>query len=541
MAQKKNFNIGGDPLPPVVDLDTRRDGNTALGSVTIRLPLPHGSIELHSFDKHVGQGYDTVLNIFVQSIRQMILSGRPEPYSVQSMIGSSLKHWFLFCHERAQALGAEITIADIDKNFLEEFTGWLRLRLRPDGERWSLNTGRTVYQKIKIVLDDLCKRQLIPAPDDLFPDNPFPSATALHNRRNYIRPMSDTERDSVISALVMETSQLFDGVHHPQSTVMTRIALCAFAMFLKTGLNATPLLELPRDPAQAFMDHPRSNRKILVTFKRRAYSEKLTPLVPAESRVVSLDVYRLFLKVREITEPFVAQCANPAIAERLWIFPDSEGNVRSISTADMSSVATRFSERNGLVRDDGTPMKITSQLFRNTRINRAWRATKGDLLATSRTAGNTPKVAESYLAVTPDMLEDHRLAGEVMITTLLDSPLAKTPIASCRDPIEGELAPKDGSPCMDFLSCFRCKSQVITGDDLHRLFSFYWALLNERDRIGAESWKKAFAHIIRVIDRDIVPRFTDQNMVEVQRARARAEPHPMWRSREALLALGSVL
>jgi hypothetical protein len=537
MARKKDFTIGGAPLARI----TTRSTVDARADVDLRLPLPHGETKTYSFSDHLGHGYDEIVHACVQSIEQMIRVGRPEPYSLRTTIESGLRHWFAFCRDHVNGGAATLALGSVEKRTIESFIAWLHLRVKPDGERWSLNTARTVYAKVKIVLGDLCARRLLPS-DDFFPPNPFPRATAPENRRAYICPLSDREREHIIKALAAETSQIFDGTH--ASSLRVRLAPCAFAILLKTGLNPTPLLELPRDPMKAFMDHPRVNRRILVTFKRRAEKNTPTPLEPAESRVVSLDVYRLYLKVAELTALHVGNAGDPHIAERLWIFEQADGRVRGLSVEDLSGAATDFTNRHMLVRDDGTRLKMTSQLFRNTRINRIWRASKGDLLATARSAGHTPAVTDRYLAVTPDMLEEHRLAGEVMVQKLAETgraSLAKTPVASCRDPYGGDRAPNNRSPCVDFLSCFRCKSQVITSDDLYRLFSFYWAVLNERERIGAKNWRKVFAWIVRIIDRDVAPRFNDQKMVQEAKTRARHDPHPMWRSREALLAIGSVL
>jgi hypothetical protein len=184
---------------------------------------------------------------------------------------------------------------------------------------------------------------------------------------------------------------------------------------------------------------------------------------------------------------------------------------------------------------------MSSQLFRNTKLNRVWRASKGDLLATAKSGSNTPHVAERYLTVTPDMLEEHRLAGEVLVETLSGNvPREATPHSGCKDSINGELAPQNGEHCVDFLSCFRCKSQVILQDDLYKLFSFYWALFAQRSHVGSDNWKKLFGWIVRIIDRDISPNF-DAKVVAREKARARMEPHPMWRSPSVLAALRSVL
>ncbi len=539
MARKKDFTIGGAPLPPV---STHAEIG-APSDACFRLPLPHGAVKTYSFHEHLGHGYDEIVHACVQSIAQMIQVGRPEPYSIRTIVESGVRHWFGFCRDHVRACATALTLGSIDTRTVEAFIAWLHMRLKSDGERWSPNTQRTVYAKVKTVLGDLGDRRLLPS-DDLFPTNPFPRATALENRRAYIPPLSDRERERIIKVLTVETSQIFDGTH--ASSLRVRIALCAFAILLKTGLNPTPLLEIPRDPLKAFDDHPRANRKILKTFKRRSNKETLTPLHKPELdelRVVSLDIYRLYMKVVELTEPHVCKATSSEVRQRLWITPSKDESARGLSVEDLSQVASDFTDRHSLIRDDGTRLKMTSQLFRNTRINRTWRASKGDLLATARSADQTPDVTDRYLTVTPDMREEHRLAGEIMVRSLVEAgriDVQKTPISSCRDPYNGHRAPKDGKACVDFLSCFRCKSQVITGDDLYRLFSFYWAVWNERERIGAKGWRKVFSWIVRVIDRDVAPRF-DSQMVQEAKTRARSDPHPMWRSREALLAIGSVV
>jgi hypothetical protein len=57
--------------------------------------------------------------------------------------------------------------------------------------------------------------------------------------------------------------------------------------------------------------------------------------------------------------------------------------------------------------------------------------------------------------------------------------------------------------------------------------------VHERECIGARSWARHFGHIIRIIDRDIAPRFPPK-IVAAERAKAKASPHPFWRNRDQL-------
>ena len=88
---------------------------------------------------------------------------------------------------------------------------------------------------------------------------------------------------------------------------------------------------------------------------------------------------------------------------------------------------------------------------------------------------------------------------------------------------------------MSFLNCIRCSNYVVTGDDLHRLFSFYWRILDERTRMPPKRWQREFAHIIRLIDRDVIAvglakGIFKKKAVELERQRARIHSHPFWQS-----------
>lgn len=87
---------------------------------------------------------------------------------------------------------------------------------------------------------------------------------------------------------------------------------------------------------------------------------------------------------------------------------------------------------------------------------------------------------------------------------------------------------------MSFINCLRCRNYVVTGDDLYRLFSFYWRVLKEQARMEPKRWRRQFAHIVRLIDRDVIDSGLTQGvfkqaMVNAERERARVDPHPFWR------------
>ena len=92
---------------------------------------------------------------------------------------------------------------------------------------------------------------------------------------------------------------------------------------------------------------------------------------------------------------------------------------------------------------------------------------------------------------------------------------------------------------MSFMNCLRCRNYVITGDDLYRLFSFYWLIVRERDVVEKRKWRRKYAHIIRLIDRDVIEKGIQTKVfartrVDAAREKARVSPHPFWSNSSSL-------
>ena len=74
---------------------------------------------------------------------------------------------------------------------------------------------------------------------------------------------------------------------------------------------------------------------------------------------------------------------------------------------------------------------------------------------------------------------------------------------------------------------------MVTGDDLYRVYSLYWLLVRERERIGLHNWSRYYAHIIRIVDRQIAPQFDETEVLQA-RVDAKNTPHPFWRDPQML-------
>lgn len=541
MAERKNFTVGGAVSEPISPTPL---GNHTSSCNEVDIKLSTGKVFFYSFKKYEGLHFDQILYCCVEATQKMADEGIKEPDGLKTVVNSGLERFFQFLAQKKSA--KELRLEHINKGMILEFTSWLRLLNMKNGELISENTARSCYSKAKIVLGRLCEAKLITGGTSIFPKNPFPGATSPYKRRGVVEALSERERESVMLPLKNEIAKVMSGTHWLSEK--TQIGLCAFGVFLKLGLNATSLLEIPRDLSKCFVEHPSRNKRILLTQKRRARKNQSVPVLKsAEDELgqaavtVPFDVYRICEKVLSITAPLVYKANSKENSEKLWIYEHLDGEVYGLSAEDLSGIANAFTARHQLVRDDGGKLKMSTQLFRNSKINAVWRKTGGDLLATSISAANMPKVTEAYLQVSLEQIESHRFAGEVM-TSFLSTPgvsYEQTPVAGCNDIHNGERAPKNGSTCTDFLSCFRCSAQVILRNELHKLFSFYWALLSQFGNVSRKIWKNNYAWVIRVIDRDISSRF-DPETIRKEKERARANPHPMWRDHQIRSSIISV-
>lgn len=530
MAKKKDFALGGTDLPLPYQEKARALTINGESAFLVQIEFINGSSQNYDFCKYANKGFDQIMSAFLHVICEVRDSRPQDMITIAGLLKEGARYFFEFCAELCNGQ-ITLTLKSIDPSFIEIYAGWLSNRTKENGELWSRNTARTAFSKTKTVLKLLIERRLVENVPGLLPRGLFPGATSPLNRRKKIRSLSENETDKVLAALIPVVTQIYYS-----ETILTRksLSFLALAIFLSIGVNVTPLFSMQRDLSLHFFDHPMVNRKLLYLSKKRANKEIVTPL--EDGLTVSLDVFKICMRVKENADKVAAQLGSKA-GDQLWIYRSQDGEkLRILSHHCLSDTASSFATVENLERDDGRPLKMSSQLFRNTRHNKIAKASRGNLLAIARSSGNTPRVASRYLDVSAEQTAKHRFAGEALVEKLIF--YEKTPVASCKDIINGDLAPKTGEPCLDFFSCFRCKSQVITGDDLYRLYSFYWAIYRERAHIGAKKWKAYFSWLIRVIDRDIAPLFKKE-AIKLASETARDAPHPMWRSREALLIRGA--
>nr|WP_290442815.1 phage integrase SAM-like domain-containing protein [Halomonas sp. OfavH-34-E] len=510
---------------------------TNLPPANMVVSLPEGATDLRklNFAKHYGNGCDVVVyatqRVLDRMAKASIESGGKthSAASLDTYFSNGVSSFLPFCATMASALGRELRLDDIDRQFIDHFIS----HLRQMGHRTATQKSR--YQSAKSILVAMGKSGWIA--NDIFPRNPFPNSNRSHKGQT---ALSEPERHSVLRAMKADMREIIKG-----SGPLTSYELvtCLLAIAARTGINPTPASELLTD---CLLPHPiKNDRYVLVSFKRRGGSthiQSLRRVGDIESMVSALpDVARIIDLVR-------VRNASPRQAsdypQRLFVYVNRDfinaGKISRMTMNTLSRGIKAFIDRHQIEDADGEPLKLNVMRLRKTFENRLFALSGQDPFLTARLGGHTLKVSDNYYLEAPESAEkDWRFMGQVRTEELLNhgkfAPLSTqcTPIARCRDTLNGERAPGNGEHCQKFLACFRCQSFVVTGDDLHRVFSLYWALVKMRRKMGASAWKRVYGHIIRIIDQEITPQF-DTEQVSIQRQRAKVDPHPFWRDPERL-------
>lgn len=554
MGKRKAF-IKTDLSTPTVE--HTRD---AAGAVVLQLDIIPPANTVVTFHRGVGSGakqfefrgwyglgHDPVTYVCQRQIERF-LDGQDKELTdltVRTLCQSGLTTFLDYLTQLSIALRRELTLADVNR---ETIDGYL-ISLRDSGV--STITQKNQYTNTKSVLSAICQRGIIDkvasGDDATFPRNPFPG---VHRRRDRgERPLSKAQRQAFSAAVKAAVMPLFSDATPPTSELL---AYALLIVALHTGRNTWPLLEMTRDCLHA---HPKNDRLFLVLYKRRSHSTNRVVLRSDERSDLSVHsmptirptVARLIQRVLELSD-LLRDEAPLNLRSRVWLYSmrsagggvGATGEISALNTATLDRAIKLLVERSNLRDTDGAPLRINVSRLRKTFVNRVYEILDGDIVSTASAAGNTVKVTDvNYLRPGEHAQKNWRFMGVALVTELLNNTIGateKTPVGQCSDSEHGDYAPKrDGASCMSFLNCIRCRNYVVTGDDLYRLFSFYWRILSERSRMPPKRWQREFAHIIRLIDQDVIAvglakGIFKKALVDSERERARRAPHPFWKS-----------
>lgn len=468
--------------------------------------------------------------------------------------------------DEMERTGEPITrLNQIDGQTLKVYLAWLETQIAGVGPRrglpLSLSAKKNAYAVVKAILVNRQRK----VPDCLnpllkFPKSPFPNINHLVPKR---QAYSKDEQDKIVAACNQDLRLIHeDGVEALVPAQVLAVHLIVLA--LATGRNFQGLIELRRDSLRA---HPLKDREILVTEKRRSGFPQISsfrtnaPERVADQRqilTIPTTVGDHFRWVEAYTRPLMAEAeTEDRELVFLWHVPYTgrhprstrQGTVRHFNQDDARNAVQAFSERHGLIDGRGKPLRVSiarcrptfgTNLYARTRDIRKVQLALGH--------GSAETTARHYVSLPVEAERNHVFVGHAMVgwVTSSDEDKARTLAADGKMPLEAvrELLRggyntvvarcqnpfrEGGEVCGKYMACFKCPQMVVFEDDLWRLYSFYFRLLSERNKIAPHHWVMTYGPVIKTIDQDIAPQF-NSDVVEGAKRLARERPHPAWAS-----------
>jgi len=532
MKKRKDFNQA--PLAPVADQD-----GVVVTTPVLQTSIPKNKVvsfgknatshRNYDFTKHYGQGSDAITSAVQQTIEIMLSESVIKPSTISNYCHAGFKSFAQYLAIYANAMNRELVLSDITFELIENFIQHLKTSY-PNGA-----TAKARYSTTKAILHKMQGMGWLERFD--FPKNPFPNS---NRKTKGQKAFSKAERKRVAHALKVDVNKILEK-KEPLNSYELTIFLLAIA--LRSGMNTTPLLEMTTDSIQ---DHPlKENRKLLVLYKRRGNATHIQNLRHSTNvenvQTVLADVAVMVQYVIDMNQSLRAESGTDLVfCYRATGGSNNHGEITTVMNSNLRDKIKKWVKEKDLKNDNGEPLQINISRFRKTFENRIWELSGGDPFVTAALANHSVKVSEThYLEAPKEAEKNFNYMGKVRTQELLTNVEVienNTPVSKCSD--IPNRTDKHGNKiyCTDFLSCVRCRNMVVTKEDLYRLFSFYWLIVYEREQIGAKRWSKYFAHIIRIIDRDIAPQF-DADYVETIKAEAQANPHPAWKHRNQLEAV----
>lgn len=527
----KNFKV--DLLPV-----TTNNNDMALHSVfdenfIISLPKNPTSTRKLNVLKYKGMGFDPLLpglyQVLTQAANSSVQSGQ-KTISISSVCGlfHTISIFGKYLNILSNVLEREVEWIDINRNIVDQFIIYLGQTDKSYGGQ------KTQYTQAKSLLVHCFNHGLlghINQARNLFPKNPYPGS---NRRKQSQQPYSKQEFKRLSKAMREDYRHIVNG---SQPLTGYELSVCIIALGIRTGINTTSTLELPTDCLQP---HPlkQEDRMLLVWFKRRGNNTHFLTTRKSDEHPqfgsIQYDVAELIEMVKTRNSPVRERYEDTT---RLFVHEAvggrNKGDACELSSMSLQRYLGQLTDKHSLLDDNDESLKINLSRLRKTFVNRIFELSGQDPLVAARYGRHSIQTANNhYWTPPPEAEADHRKLIEKRVNDLIATDLkgdgSSTPLATCRDTLYGHHAPSNGEHCTQILKCFRCKSFVVTKDDLHKVFSFYWSMIDDRRITDTKTWKSQFRHIRQIIDDNIAPQF-DQDVITEIKAKAKTTRYPYWK------------
>ncbi|PSW53490.1 phage integrase SAM-like domain-containing protein [Photobacterium leiognathi] len=544
--QRKNLTINKDKLKktsvvePTIDATQNQAIVRPLNPVVNYPSLGSKGGNGYNFDfsPYYGKGYDDITNRAFYTAKALLKNTDAITEQTQrDYLKSGFTHFARYLALFRCAAGQDLTQADITPELIEQYLLHLK------GSELGYISQKSHYTRLKSLLTRMKEKGYwsvvgdINLNSDFFPRNPFPNSNKRGGGGQ--KPLTEFEKRQVVVALKQAIKPIYNKIEPLSGYELT---VCLLAVAIQTGINTSPLLNMT---TEALSDHPlKDSRKLLTVFKKRGNATQLHNLRKSEElevvQGIKLDVAYLIEAIIE-RNALIREATNSDLVFTYEITRGGAGTKKGTATSLSNNLLkiniNRFIKEYDLKDEDGRTMKLNVSRFRKTFINGIYELSGESLLIAAQQAKHSGTgTLDHYLQAPEQEKRNLGLMGEIRVKELT-SDETRSPVGRCKDPKNGDKAPKDGTFCNDFLGCFRCKSFVITGDDLYKLFSFYWAIIRNRDEFGRKDWKRHLKNVLRIVDEEVVPEFAKLGQLQrvaAEKERARTNPHPYWQNLDML-------
>ncbi|AYO24066.1 hypothetical protein D0856_29050 [Vibrio owensii] len=501
----------------------------------------------YSFDfaPFYGQGFDDLVNRAYYTTKALLDSAISSGSSQKTILAYSYDGFKIlagYLPLYRQHKDHDLSQADISVELMDNFRIHLKTLKKKNGDgNLSYTSQKNHYTLVKSLLHAMKTQGYWDASPEYvrscFKPNPYPKS----NQRGGggASPFTQHERKQLVITLKQAIPPIINKDREAPLTAY-ELTVVVLAIAMQTGINTRPLLEMS---VNALSEHPlKANRRLLTVFKRRGSSTQLHNLRKSEEvdiiQGVKLDVALLIETVTKLN----ASSREALNTDLLLTYTSTRNRTAGTATSLSENVLYYYTEslikEYNLKDEDGNPITVNASRIRKTFVNGIYELSGEDLVAAAHAARHQHQsTTDHYLRAPEEARKNLGRAAEIRVVNILNEDEEKTPMGTCKDTKYGDRAPKDGRICTDFLACFRCKSFVITLDDLWKLYSFYWAIIRNRDSFGRKNWKKYLKDILRVIDEHIEPRCIELNalpQVQTMKEKARTTPHPYWKNLDML-------
>ena len=310
-------------------------------------PKNHRKLDLRPY---MGQGFDAWVKAFASVLRSLMGSGNFTVSSIVSLHSSGIKHFMPFLIDGPLHFPPK-TPDRLSAYDLNRYVARLKLRY-PNG-----STAKNCYAALKTVLTGLADYGLIhTALEKLLPANPFPKSEITLSGE---KPLTPAEMDRLASAAKSDLIAIHQGRFEGPDSEAMGVLILIIAM--RTGINATPLMEMGRDCLTPHSFMP--SLMLVHSVKRRgqgAQSQSIRQTALHDKQTtIRMDGVAVLRKALELSEGLV-HLAPEGLKNRIWLYrhgqPGRSQNVSCLNPAMISTAFRNFVKRHGLL-GQGNRMK----------------------------------------------------------------------------------------------------------------------------------------------------------------------------------------